>query len=80
MRGSRYLTRDQAIAIFLAPGMGKNIAADFDVSPTTVSWIKNGKRWGDVTSAWSQAAAVNASLVSAAFGVTHAYPVITHDR
>lgn len=67
--GKRYLTRDQIIGIYLAPGMGKNVAADFAVTPSTVTHIKLGHRHLDITAPYRLAARVNASLVSMACGV-----------
>lgn len=66
--GKRYLTRDQIIGIYLAPGMGKNVAADFDVTPATVTHIKLGHRHLDITTPYRIAAKVNATLVSMACG------------
>ncbi len=70
MRGARYLTPKLAVAIFLAPGPRKKVAHEFGVSLTAISLIKSGKRWGDVTRPYSRAAAMNATLISMACGVT----------
>jgi hypothetical protein len=67
--GQRYLSRDEIIAIYLAPGMKKNIAADFDVSKATVTHIKRGDRHLDITTPYRIAAKVNASLITMACGV-----------
>lgn len=65
----RYLSRDEVIAIYRAPGQQQNVAADFDVSCNTVSHIKNGHRHLDITAPYRLAANVNASLVTLACGV-----------
>lgn len=67
--GYRYLTRDEIIAIYLAPGPKKNVAADYDVTPATVTHIKRGDRHLDITTPYRIAAKVNATLISMACGV-----------
>jgi hypothetical protein len=42
--GNRYLTRDEIFVIYLASGQRKNIAADFEVTESTVCHIKLGHR------------------------------------
>jgi hypothetical protein len=69
MRRRRYLTRDEIIAIYLAPGQQQNVAADFDVSCPTVTYIKRGYRHLDITAPYRLAAKMNATLVSMACGV-----------
>lgn len=66
--GNRYLTRDEIIGIYLAPGLGKNIAADFDVTPATVTHIKLGHRHLDITAPYRLAAPINATLITMACG------------
>jgi hypothetical protein len=67
--GNRYLTRDEIIAIYLASGQRKNIAADFEVTESTVCHIKLGHRHLDITAPYRLAAKVNATLVTMACGV-----------
>ena len=63
----RSLTREQAIAIYLAPGLQKTIAFEHGVSQSVVANIKRGWRYGNVAREWRATAALNAMLVSLAF-------------
>lgn len=47
--GRAKLTNQQAREIFSAPGTQKDISIQFNVSPSTVSLIKNRKKWRRVT-------------------------------
>jgi hypothetical protein len=46
---TRKLTAEQALAIVADGRAGAAIAADFGISSNTVSWIKNGRSYSDVT-------------------------------
>jgi DNA-binding Xre family transcriptional regulator len=50
LKGSNYyLGREKIVEIFKSEGGVNDIARRFEVSPCTVSLIKNGKRWAEVT-------------------------------
>ena len=65
-RGVKYFSRDKVIAIYLATGLRKNIAADHGVSLAAVCCIKNGTRHARITDRWRIAAPLNAALISLA--------------
>lgn len=67
--GRRYLAPKKIIAIYKAQGRGVDIAADFNVSPATVTQIKRGDRHYNITNPLRTAAAINAELVTMACGV-----------
>jgi hypothetical protein len=49
--GSAVLNAEKVLAIYNATERVSEIAAQFDVTPTAVSKIKNGKSWSSVTGA-----------------------------
>ena len=65
----RYLKPKKVIAIFNATGRGVDIAAQYNVSPATVTDIKRGNRHADITNPIRSAGAVNATLITMACGV-----------
>lgn len=67
--GRRYITAKKIIAIFNAQGRGIDIAAQFNVSPATVTQIKRGDRHYNITNPLRTAAAINAELITMACGV-----------
>jgi hypothetical protein len=67
--GKRYLAAKKIIAIYKAPGRGVDIAAEFNVSPATVTQIKRGDRHYNITNPLRLAASINAELVTMACGV-----------
>lgn len=62
----RSLTREQAIAIYLAPGPQKIIAFNHGVSQSVVANIKRGWRYGSVAKEWRETAILNAMLATMA--------------
>jgi len=67
MKKSWRLSDNEIIGIYLAPGLRKCVAMDFNVSMSLVCMIKSGRRRPDVIRQYHEAAAVNADLVFAAF-------------
>lgn len=64
---ARIITAEEALAIYRARDMRKNVAVDFGVSPSTVSMIKSGKRYSDVIAAFRAVEQMNATLATTAF-------------
>jgi hypothetical protein len=65
----RYLTPKKIIAIYKAQGKGVDIAAQFNVCPSTVTQIKLGDRHYNITNPLRTAATTNAELITMACGV-----------
>lgn len=65
----RRYSQETVLGIFRSRDMHKNVAIDFGVSCSTVTMIKNGKRYGDVTAAYEATQQINAALVTAAFTI-----------
>jgi hypothetical protein len=72
MSDRRYLKPKKIIAIYRATmtsEKGIDIAARYNVCPSTVTQIRRGDRHSDITNPIRSAAAVNATLVTMACGV-----------
>jgi hypothetical protein len=67
--GSARISPEQVVDIFTAPGRYKLIARAFGVTEAYVSLIKTGRYHAEITKPYIEATRLNASLISATFGV-----------